>query len=76
MPALIKDFPVAGIKIVSTYTDKRSGELGDLILGKVMGRTDSKQITLMKTVGFAAFDIVIAYNVYKKAVKAGVGRVF
>lgn len=53
-----------------------TGELGDLILGKVMGRTDSEQITLMKTVGFATLDIVIAYNVYKKAVKAGVGRVF
>ncbi|MDY9920974.1 MAG: ornithine cyclodeaminase family protein [Synergistota bacterium] len=53
-----------------------TGELGDLILGKVLGRTNSKQITLMKTVGFATLDIVIAYNVYKKAIAAGVGKIF
>lgn len=51
-----------------------TGELGDLILGRVEGRTDSRQITLMKTVGFATLDIVIAFNVYKKAVAAGVGQ--
>jgi len=51
------------------------GELGDLILGRAEGRTDSKQITLMKTVGFATLDIVIAFNVYKKAVAAGVGKI-
>ena len=51
-----------------------TGELGDLILGRVEGRTDSGQITIMKTVGFATLDIVIAFNVYKKAVAAGVGR--
>jgi len=52
-----------------------TGELGDLILGRAEGRTDSKQITLMKTVGFATLDIVIAFNVYKKAVAAGVGKI-
>jgi ornithine cyclodeaminase len=51
-----------------------NGELGDLILGRVEGRTDPRQITIMKTVGFATLDIVIAFNVYKKAVAAGVGR--
>lgn len=50
-----------------------SGELGDLILGKVTGRTDRDQITIMKTVGFATLDVVIAHNVYKKAIKAGIG---
>lgn len=51
-----------------------NGELGDLILGRVEGRTDPRQITIMKTVGFATLDIVIAFNVYKKAVAEGVGR--
>ncbi|MDD4160505.1 MAG: ornithine cyclodeaminase family protein [Synergistaceae bacterium] len=50
------------------------GELGDLILGRVTGRTDNEQVTLMKTVGFATLDIVIAFNVYKKAVAAGIGK--
>jgi len=52
-----------------------NGELGDLILGKVPGRTGRKEVTIMKTVGFATLDIVIAYNVYKKAVSTGVGRI-
>ncbi|MDO4561212.1 MAG: ornithine cyclodeaminase family protein [bacterium] len=50
-----------------------TGELGDLILGKVQGRTTSTEITIMKTVGFATLDIVIAYNIYKKAIAEGVG---
>ncbi len=52
-----------------------TGELGDLILGKVSGRTDKKQITLMKTVGFATLDVVIACKVYKKAIAAGIGKI-
>lgn len=54
--------------------DSITGELGELVLGKIEGRTAKNQITLMKTVGFATLDIVIAHNVYEKALKAGVGR--
>ena len=54
-------------------TDSITGELGELVLGKKTGRTDKKQITLMKTVGFATLDIVIAHKVYKKALEAGIG---
>ena len=50
-----------------------AGELGDLLLGRVAGRIDKKEITLMKTVGFATLDIVIAHKVYEKALKAGIG---
>ena len=50
-----------------------TGELGDLLLGRVAGRSDKKEITLMKTVGFATLDIVIAHKVYEKALKAGIG---
>jgi ornithine cyclodeaminase len=50
-----------------------AGELGDLILGKAKGRTSKEQITVMKTVGFATLDIVIAHNIYNKAVKMGIG---
>jgi ornithine cyclodeaminase len=51
-----------------------SGELGDLILGKVEGRTSHDQITVMKTVGFATLDIVMANKVYNKALQMGIGR--
>lgn len=50
-----------------------AGELGDLILGRVEGRASGKQITVMKTVGFATLDIVIAHHIYRKAVERGVG---
>jgi ornithine cyclodeaminase len=50
-----------------------TGELGDLILGRVEGRTSDNQITVMKTVGFATLDIVIAHNIYNKAVETGIG---
>lgn len=50
-----------------------AGELGDLILGRVEGRASDKQITVMKTVGFATLDIVIAHHIYQKAVAQGVG---
>ncbi|MDL2298442.1 ornithine cyclodeaminase family protein [Synergistaceae bacterium OttesenSCG-928-D05] len=54
--------------------DKINGELGELILGKKEGRSGEREITLMKTVGFATLDVVIAHNVYQKAIEAGVGR--
>ena len=50
-----------------------TGELGDLITGRTHGRKSREDITLMKTVGFATLDIVIAHKVYEKALKAGVG---
>ncbi len=49
------------------------GDLGDLLLGRVPGRTSRDQITVLKAVGFATLDIVIAGNIYRKAVAAGVG---
>lgn len=50
-----------------------TGELGDLLTGRTRGRGSREEITLMKTVGFATLDIVIAHKVYEKALKAGVG---
>lgn len=54
-------------------TDRINGELGDTLIGRVEGRTEKGQITLMKTVGFATLDIVIANKVYNKAIAAGAG---
>ena len=55
--------------------DMITGEIGDLLLGRAAGRGGRDEITLMKTVGFATLDIVIAHRVYEKAVKAGVGTI-
>ena len=54
--------------------ERIAGELGQLILGQVEGRTDPGQITVMKTVGFAALDVVTGHRILEKARVAGVGR--
>ena len=50
-----------------------TGELGDIILGRIGGRTSEEEITVMKTVGFATLDVVTAWEIYLKAKEAGVG---
>ena len=50
-----------------------SGELGELLLGRVEGRRSPKDVTIMKTVGFATLDVVAAAEVVKKAKAAGAG---
>lgn len=49
------------------------GELGDVLCGKVQGRQNDQQITVMKTVGCASLDVVAAWNIYNKAIEHGVG---
>lgn len=50
------------------------GELGEVIDGKVQGRLTPKDITVMKTVGFAVLDVVAAYRIYTKALEQAKGR--
>ena len=54
--------------------DRISGELGDLLDGRVVGRTSREEITVLKTVGFAVLDVVTAVRVVEKARKAGRGQ--
>ncbi|MFA0889844.1 MAG: ornithine cyclodeaminase family protein [Synergistales bacterium] len=51
-----------------------AGELGEVLDGKVQGRTDPKDITVMKTVGYAVLDVVAAYRIFTKALALGKGR--
>ena len=51
-----------------------AGELGDVLAGKLPGRTADDQITVMKTVGYAVLDVVAACRVYENARSRGVGR--
>jgi ornithine cyclodeaminase len=53
--------------------DRIAGELGELILGQVKGRTNPEEITVMKTVGFATLDVVAAAAIVEKARAAGIG---
>lgn len=53
----------AGLVTESAYT----GELGDLLLGKIKGRQSEKDITIFKTVGTAVLDVVTASQIIEKA---------
>ena len=50
------------------------GELGEVLDGKIQGRLGPKDITVMKTVGYAVLDVVAAYRIYTKALEQGKGR--
>jgi len=53
--------------------DDFTGDLGDVILGKVTGRENEDEIIVFKTVGVATQDLVTAKKIYDKAVEVGVG---
>lgn len=53
--------------------DDFTGDLGDVLLGKVVGRENDDEIIVFETVGVAAQDLVAAKEIYDKAVEAGVG---
>lgn len=50
------------------------GEIGDLILGKVKGRTNEDQITIFDATGMALLDIATAETALKHAEKSGIGN--
>ncbi|CAB1262627.1 Ornithine cyclodeaminase [Clostridiaceae bacterium BL-3] len=52
---------------------KINGELGEVICGKIQGRISEDEITIYETVGIAVMDVVTAYKIYEKAVKAKIG---
>lgn len=49
------------------------GEVGECLLERIAGRVKEEEITLFKTVGMAAQDLVIAERIYRKALEAGIG---
>jgi ornithine cyclodeaminase len=50
-----------------------TGDLGDVILGKVTGRENDSEIIVFKTVGVATQDLITAKEIYNKAVEIGIG---
>lgn len=51
-----------------------TGELGELIMGRIPSRKNDTEITLFKTVGSAVLDVVTAKRIYDSAVEAGIGE--
>lgn len=50
-----------------------TGELGDLLLGKIKGRQGQDDITVFKSVGSGVLDIVTAQMIVEKAIEKGIG---
>jgi alanine dehydrogenase len=50
------------------------GELGELLLGRVVGRQNADEITIFKSHGIAVEDLASAYHVYAKALQEHVGK--
>jgi len=50
-----------------------AGELGEVLLGRVSGRTSANEITLFKSLGLGIEDIAAAEYVYQRAVAHGIG---
>jgi ornithine cyclodeaminase/alanine dehydrogenase-like protein (mu-crystallin family) len=49
------------------------GEIGEVLNGTVAGRTDEFEITVYKSLGIAAQDLVTAHEIYRRAKAAGAG---
>ncbi|GCF95640.1 ornithine cyclodeaminase [Enterococcus florum] len=56
--------------------EKYSGELGQVLLGEVEGRTSDEEITIFKSVGTAVIDVIVASQIVDKAKEQGIGVVF
>lgn len=48
-------------------------ELGEVLIGRGVGRRDDREITLFKSLGLAIEDLAAASHVYEQAVRAGLG---
>ena len=49
------------------------GEIGELVLGRIQGRTSPSEITVFKSLGMAVEDVVAADLVLRRAIEAGAG---
>jgi len=57
------------------FTSERIfGEIGQLISGTIEGRSDEKDLTFFKSLGFAAEDIFAAWAVYESAKSKEIGK--
>lgn len=49
-------------------------ELGQVVVGRVRGRTHAEDVTLFKSLGIGLEDVAVAARVYERAIGAGIGR--
>ena len=51
-----------------------TGEIGELIAGKVEGRRSPRDVTIFKSLGLAVEDVAAADLAYRRAVTQDIGR--
>lgn len=54
--------------------DHIRGEIGEVLAGAVLGRTDSQEVTVFKSLGMAVEDVVTAQFVYAHARERNIGQ--
>lgn len=64
---------VQGIREGRFETTHIAGEIGELVLGRVGGRTSHEEVTVFKSLGMAVEDVVAADLVFRRAVEQGAG---
>ncbi|MGD9905119.1 MAG: ornithine cyclodeaminase family protein, partial [Vicinamibacterales bacterium] len=52
-----------------------AAELGEVVLGRVVGRRSADEVTVFKSLGMAVEDIAAADLVYRRAADTGAGTV-
>jgi ornithine cyclodeaminase/alanine dehydrogenase-like protein (mu-crystallin family) len=50
-----------------------AGEVGEVLLGTVVGRRNDQEVTIFKSLGLAVEDLAAAFYIYKQASEAGAG---
>ncbi|MEM8899322.1 MAG: ornithine cyclodeaminase family protein [Bacteroidota bacterium] len=63
------------IQARETHELKIEGELGQVLLNQIPSRDNDQQITIFKSVGNAAQDLVLASHILKKAEELNLGKV-
>lgn len=58
------------------YRNEIAGEIGEVALGRVQGRTSRQQITLFESVGLAVQDLAAADLIRRRALQEGAGATF
>jgi alanine dehydrogenase len=53
--------------------DTIAGTIGEIITGKVPGRTDDREITIFDSTGLAIQDMAVAHLIYERALGEGLG---
>jgi ornithine cyclodeaminase/alanine dehydrogenase-like protein (mu-crystallin family) len=53
--------------------DHVAGEIGEVLLGKVEGRTDPDQVTIFESLGLAIEDLAAVQHIYRRAQETGRG---